>query len=73
MKRLNITIPENIYRLLLTYIGKGNMSKYITDLVRTDLSEKDKELAQYYMLAEKEYKYSDELKDWENIDKGDWE
>lgn len=73
MKRLNITLPENVYNLLLSYIGKGNISKYISELVLNELSEKEKDLAECYIMAEKEYKYSPELSDWDNIDKGDWE
>ncbi|MGM0609163.1 MAG: hypothetical protein ACQESP_12200 [Candidatus Muiribacteriota bacterium] len=73
MKRLNITLPENVYNMLLTYIGKGNISQFISNLVLDELSQKEKDLAQSYILAEKEYKYSAELSDWENIDKDKWE
>ena len=33
MKRLNITVPDNVYHLLLTQIGKGKISSFLAKML----------------------------------------
>lgn len=53
VKKLTITLPEEVYQGLHQVIGRGNISQFIESLVRPHILEKELEAA-YYQMAEDE-------------------
>lgn len=73
MKRLNITVPDDVYHLLLTFKGKGQISSFLSDIARRDLSVEEEQLAREYREAAKDPDRIEMIADWDAISAEGWE
>lgn len=72
MKRLNITLPNDVYHLLISNVKRGKISSFIAEIARKELEKKNKILADCYKNASIEASNDPDLKDWNNIDVEGW-
>ena len=62
----SITLPTNLYEQLLMEIGKGNISKFIKQVVEKELRKADKKsLKTAYQVLENCPDYQKEAEEWE--------
>ena len=64
-KKLTLTIDEEVYKGLHSVIGQGRISKFIEDLVRPHVLDKDLENA-YKEMAQDEHQEAEALEWTEN-------
>lgn len=65
MKRLNITLPDDVYHLLVTHIGKGSISSYLAGLAKQDLAGKKRKLEEAYKKASDDPERKQISEDWD--------
>jgi len=70
MKRLNITVPDNVYHLLLTQVGKGKISSFLAKIARERLHENEVYLADCYREDDKEN--AELIDEWSCTEIEDW-
>jgi len=68
-KKLTITLDEKVYNGLHKTIGRGKISKFVEDLVRPHVVDKD--LENSYKLMSKDTKRESEALEWSEATIGD--
>jgi len=68
-KKLTITLDEKVYNGLHKTIGRGKISKFVEDLVRPHVVDKD--LENSYKLMSKDTKRESEALEWSEATLGD--
>ena len=72
MKRLNITLPDDVYYQLITNVGKGKISGFLAKITRKHLETAQSYLAQCYKEASEDPDRNEVLEDWKITDGEDW-
>ena len=72
MKRLNITLPDPVYKNLLSFIGRGNISSFLAELAEKEMKDRKAYLAQCYKGAAENQEIQKELEDWNVTETEDW-
>ena len=72
MKRLNITLPDDVYYQLVTNVGKGKISSFIANIAKEHLENIQSYLAQCYKEASEDSERNEVINDWKITDGEDW-
>ncbi|MCE8163866.1 MAG: hypothetical protein I3273_06355 [Candidatus Moeniiplasma glomeromycotorum] len=70
-----ITLPIPLYEQLLSEVGKGNISKFIRQVIEKELRQVDKKsLRETYLALENCPEYQQEAEEWEkaNLENGEY-
>lgn len=61
-KILSISLPVELYQLLLQKVGKGNIGNYVREAIETKLKEEEMILMRAYKLLEENSEYQEEVR-----------
>lgn len=69
---ITLTVPEDLKELLFTTIGKGSVSKFVSDTLRKALQKKKRDLATDYIAASQDQDNLQVMNDWAAIEGEDF-